>query len=73
MPALPTEAEADAEPDRFRQVLGHFCTGVTVITAAGPRGPAGFACQAFTALSLEPPLVLFSTAAGTRPPTRGPE
>ena len=37
-------------------MLGHFCTGVTVITAPGP---AGFACQAFTALSLDPPLVLF--------------
>ena len=57
MPALHTEAEADAA--RFRQVLGHFCTGVTVITAAGPLGPAGFACQAFAALSLQPPLVLF--------------
>jgi 3-hydroxy-9,10-secoandrosta-1,3,5(10)-triene-9,17-dione monooxygenase reductase component len=43
----------------FRQVLGHFCTGVTVITTAGPVGPVGFACQAFAALSLDPPLVLF--------------
>lgn len=43
----------------FRQVLGHFCTGVTVIAATGPEGPAGFACQAFAALSLAPPLVLF--------------
>ncbi|HYB15750.1 MAG TPA: flavin reductase family protein [Streptosporangiaceae bacterium] len=40
-------------------MLGHFCTGATVITAAGDAGPAGFACQAFAALSLEPPLVLF--------------
>jgi len=46
----------DADTARFRQVLGHFCTGVTVITAPGP---AGFACQAFAALSLAPPLVLF--------------
>jgi 3-hydroxy-9,10-secoandrosta-1,3,5(10)-triene-9,17-dione monooxygenase reductase component len=47
------------ESDAFRQVLGHFCTGVTVITTMGPQGPAGFACQAFAALSLTPPLVLF--------------
>jgi 3-hydroxy-9,10-secoandrosta-1,3,5(10)-triene-9,17-dione monooxygenase reductase component len=40
----------------FRRVFGHFCTGVTVITTVGP---AGFACQAFTPLSLDPPLVLF--------------
>ena len=57
MPALPTDAFTDKA--RFRQVLGHFCTGVTVITTCGPNGPAGFACQAFAALSLDPPLVLF--------------
>jgi flavin reductase (DIM6/NTAB) family NADH-FMN oxidoreductase RutF len=51
----PPRTEAPAEVG-FRQVLGHFCTGVTVITT---DGPAGFACQAFAALSLEPPLVLF--------------
>ena len=45
--------------DRFRQVLGHFCTGVTVVTAVDADGPVGFACQAFAALSLDPPLVLF--------------
>jgi 3-hydroxy-9,10-secoandrosta-1,3,5(10)-triene-9,17-dione monooxygenase reductase component len=48
------------EPARFRQVLGHFCTGVTIITTMDARGrPAGFACQSFAALSLDPPLVLF--------------
>ncbi len=50
---------SEPEPGRFRQVLGHFCTGVTVITTADEHGPAGFACQAFAALSLAPPLVLF--------------
>ena len=40
-------------------MLGHFCTGVTVITTAHGGRPAGFACQAFAALSLTPPLVLF--------------
>jgi 3-hydroxy-9,10-secoandrosta-1,3,5(10)-triene-9,17-dione monooxygenase reductase component len=44
----------------YRQVLGHFCTGVTVVTSLDAGGaPVGFACQAFAALSLEPPLVLF--------------
>jgi flavin reductase (DIM6/NTAB) family NADH-FMN oxidoreductase RutF len=62
LPAPPrTEVPAEA---RFRQVLGHFCTGVTVITTDGPLGPAGFACQAFAALSLEPPLVLFCPSRG---------
>ena len=49
----------DTAAERFRQVLGHFCTGVTVITTIEDERPAGFACQAFAALSLEPPLVLF--------------
>jgi 3-hydroxy-9,10-secoandrosta-1,3,5(10)-triene-9,17-dione monooxygenase reductase component len=49
----------EPEPGRFRQVLGHFCTGITVITACDEGGPAGFACQSFAALSLDPPLVLF--------------
>jgi|HubBroStandDraft_4_1064222.scaffolds.fasta_scaffold52344_2 3-hydroxy-9,10-secoandrosta-1,3,5(10)-triene-9,17-dione monooxygenase reductase component len=49
----------EPEPRRFRQVLGHFCTGVTVVTTADDDGPAGFACQSFCAVSLEPPLVLF--------------
>ncbi len=44
---------------RYRQVLGHFCTGVTVVTSLDDDGPVGFACQAFAALSLDPPLVLF--------------
>jgi flavin reductase (DIM6/NTAB) family NADH-FMN oxidoreductase RutF len=42
---------------RFREVMGHFATGVTVITAMEDDGPVGFTCQAFASLSLEPPLV----------------
>jgi 3-hydroxy-9,10-secoandrosta-1,3,5(10)-triene-9,17-dione monooxygenase reductase component len=53
------QARFEPEPRRFRQVLGHFCTGVTVITMRDEGGPAGFACQAFAAVSLDPPLVLF--------------
>jgi 3-hydroxy-9,10-secoandrosta-1,3,5(10)-triene-9,17-dione monooxygenase reductase component len=56
-PAVPGRAAPGA--DRFRRVLGHFCTGVTVITTVDAGGPAGFACQSFAALSLDPPLVLF--------------
>ena len=47
---------------RFRQVLGHFPTGVTVITAAGPDGPAGLAVGSFFSVSLDPPLVAFCAA-----------
>ncbi len=54
-----TPAAATPVPDRFRQVLGHFCTGITVITTMDGGEPAGFTCQSFAALSLDPPLVLF--------------
>jgi flavin reductase (DIM6/NTAB) family NADH-FMN oxidoreductase RutF len=46
----------------MRDVLGHFVSGVVVITADGPSGPLGFTCQAFASLSLDPPLVNFSPA-----------
>jgi 3-hydroxy-9,10-secoandrosta-1,3,5(10)-triene-9,17-dione monooxygenase reductase component len=45
---------------RFKEVLGHFVTGVAVVTAATPEGPVGFTCQTFGALSLEPTLISFS-------------
>jgi len=58
--AASVPAAAGLDPARFRQVLGHFCTGVTVVTTIESDGrPAGFACQSFAALSLDPPLVLF--------------
>ena len=44
---------------QFRQVLGHFPTGVTVVTAMAQDGPAGMAIGSFTSVSLEPPLVAF--------------
>lgn len=42
----------------FRQVMGHFATGVTVVTTIGPEGPVGVTVNAFTSVSLNPPLVL---------------
>ena len=45
--------------DDFRQVLGHFASGVTIITTCDPdQRPTGLTASAFTSLSLEPPLVL---------------
>jgi 3-hydroxy-9,10-secoandrosta-1,3,5(10)-triene-9,17-dione monooxygenase reductase component len=45
---------------RLRQVMGHFATGVTIITAMDGDEPVGLTAQSFTSLSLDPPLVLFS-------------
>jgi flavin reductase (DIM6/NTAB) family NADH-FMN oxidoreductase RutF len=50
------------EPATMREVLGHFASGIVVVTAAGPDGPLGFTCQSFASLSLEPALVSFSPA-----------
>ena len=49
-----------ASPQRFREVLGHYPTGVTVVTALDADGrPAGMAVGSFTSVSLEPLLVAF--------------
>ncbi|GGR91379.1 monooxygenase [Streptomyces humidus] len=53
------DERAPVDPGEFRRVLGSFASGVTVVTAPTPEGPAGFACQSFSSLSLEPPLVAF--------------
>ena len=43
----------------LRRILGHFATGVTVITTRDPAGePFGLTANAFTSLSLDPPLIL---------------
>jgi flavin reductase (DIM6/NTAB) family NADH-FMN oxidoreductase RutF len=48
------------DPGEFRRCLGHFATGVTVITCDGDGAPHGATVNAFSAVSLDPPLVLVS-------------
>lgn len=50
----------------FRDTLGAFPTGVAVVTATGDRGPAGLTTNAFSSLSLDPPLVLVCFDLGSR-------
>jgi flavin reductase (DIM6/NTAB) family NADH-FMN oxidoreductase RutF len=47
---------------KYRQVLGHFPTGVAVVTAMTADGPAGMAIGSFSSLSLDPAQVLFCPA-----------
>jgi flavin reductase (DIM6/NTAB) family NADH-FMN oxidoreductase RutF len=48
-------------PRQFRDALGMFPTGVTVVTARSPRGhQLGLTVNSFTSVSLDPPLVLFN-------------
>ena len=49
------------DPRDFRNALGTYATGVTIITAAGADGkPYGITCNSFASVSLNPPLVLWS-------------
>jgi flavin reductase (DIM6/NTAB) family NADH-FMN oxidoreductase RutF len=41
----------------FRAVLGHFASGVVLVTGTDEGAPAGLTCQSFFSLSLEPPLI----------------
>lgn len=49
----------------MRRVLGHYATGVVVITARVDGRPHGMACNSFTSVSLAPPLVGFCPARGS--------
>ena len=55
-----SEPHFDAtDAKHFRQVLGHFPTGVTIVTGMVGDRPAGFTIGSFTSVSLDPPLVGF--------------
>ena len=54
------------DPQRFRRILGHYPTGVTVVTAIGDDGtPEGMVVGSFTSVSLDPPLVAFLPASNS--------
>ena len=52
-------SEPAIDPAKFRQVLGHFPTGVTVVTARDGDRRVGLAVGSFFSVSLDPPLVGF--------------
>lgn len=54
---------AAIDPRLFRQALGSFVTGVTIVTTRDPDGrPVGLTANSFNSVSLDPPLVLWSLA-----------
>ena len=62
-----TKFAPDAHNQRaFRAALGHFVTGVTLISTMIEQGPVGFVANSFSSLSLEPALVLWSLARSSR-------
>jgi flavin reductase (DIM6/NTAB) family NADH-FMN oxidoreductase RutF len=51
----------DEDKRKFRNALGHFATGVAVITTCqGGRAPIGITVNSFSSVSLDPPLILWS-------------
>lgn len=55
--------QAEFDIKAFRQALGSFTTGVTIITATAPDGtPIGLTANSFNSVSLDPPMVLWSLA-----------
>lgn len=50
---------AGSDKHDLRQIMGHYVTGATVITATLDGQPYGMAVNSFTSVSLEPPLILF--------------
>jgi flavin reductase (DIM6/NTAB) family NADH-FMN oxidoreductase RutF len=48
------------DPDTFRKVMGHFATGVSVVTTHDGRRPWGITVNALSSVSLEPPLVMIA-------------
>ena len=57
---------ARVEPRALREAMSRFPTGVTVVTAIGPSGPAGATANAVASLSLEPPMMLACLDLGSR-------
>lgn len=53
------------DPKAFRRALGNFATGVTIITATAPDGTTvGVTASSFNSLSMDPPLILWSSIKG---------
>lgn len=51
----------DFDPVTLRQALGEYATGVAILTARNAAGkPVGLTVNSFAAVSLDPPLVLWS-------------
>jgi flavin reductase (DIM6/NTAB) family NADH-FMN oxidoreductase RutF len=68
MQQVPSETRLAAQEfsgTDFRNALGVFATGVTVITTQGVEHPFGMTANAFSSLSLDPPLVLVCVISGT--------
>lgn len=61
-PLGPEAVPSTFDEARFRSVLGHFATGVTIVAGVEGDQPLGLSVNSFTSASLDPPLVVFCAA-----------
>lgn len=62
--------DAQIDPRALRDLMGHFATGVTVVTTVGDNGaPVGMTANSFASVSLDPPLIVWSI--GLKAPSLG--
>ena len=65
--AAAVEVAAGFDARQFRNALGQFATGVTVVTAPdGKGGYVGVTASSFNSVSVDPPLILWSIDNGSR-------
>jgi len=57
---MQTTATPTIDARRFRDTLGHYASGITIVTGHDGAEPLGFTCQSFYSVSMDPPLVSFS-------------
>lgn len=65
-PDMQSFSPSAADDRAFRDTLGCFATGVTVVTCQDAEGPLAITANSFAAVSLDPPLILWSPAKSSR-------
>jgi len=64
--AIPQAFDPSTDAESFRNALGSFVTGVTVVTTDSQEGPVSIVANSFASVSLDPPLVLWSPAKASK-------
>lgn len=59
---MPDPTRLPLDPRAFRDALGRYATGVTVVTTTTETGPLAMTANSFASVSMDPPLVLWSPA-----------
>ena len=65
-PNMMRDIDPTQDSRAFRDALGAFATGVTIVTVPSEKGPVGITASSFSSVSLDPPLVLWSPAKSSR-------